>query len=287
MILRIDHHFHPNIPKNPIKSKKKLRKIWEKVRATKLNVIIVTEHAYKNPQKAYELMVKSKPKDLDVMIIPGIEFVSKKGIDSIAFYKDDSIYDIGWLTESFQLEIEEIIDRLNKLNIPNFIAHPFGYGASVISNYVDENEIKRLSKKSGGYEVYNFTSLNMWCKSLENPLFRMLLKILPNKINPFYKIKKTNEIFEEIKKEIRFTSIGSDAHVPRDLKNYKIIECDKKFNISNVIKAITNNKRDDVSFTSDFGKNRIFHSVCRTLVTVSFEGFTKKKLRGENAKRNN
>ena len=56
--IKIDYHFHPNLPKNEDRATEKCKKILAQFEKKKIDVVIITEHAYKNPKRAFNFLNK-------------------------------------------------------------------------------------------------------------------------------------------------------------------------------------------------------------------------------------
>lgn len=239
--INTDYHFHPNLPKDEKKAILKAKNCWKEFQKNNINCILVTEHSFKNPERAYEIMYKTKPKNC--FCFPGIEYLTKSGSELILFSFDEKIYDISKLNKTL-ISIEEVIDVLKKpenKNIAFFIPHPYHAGTcSVINNkgypfYKKVvNEINAVEISNGSYDVLNIF--------LELKFFKIIKKIFKKKS---YFIKKTTTLpKKDYPKKIKFLACGSDAHVVSEIGNYyKIkIQNNKTITKKEVFKLISNNK---------------------------------------------
>jgi len=223
MLLRIDYHFHPNLPKNNIKAIAKAKKIWNKFQEEKINCVFITEHSYKNPKRAYEIMQKTKPKNISCF--PGIEYLTKSGSELILFSNSKKIYEIKELNNSV-LPLDDLLKLIKKNKICSFIPHPYHPGTcSIIENdgikYYDE-----LKEKIGSVEISN--------GSFDNVLNLKINFKLLKKYN--YMKRSQNLPKKNFPKKIKFLAAGSDAHTIEEIGNCYEIKKTK-----NLFFSITNN----------------------------------------------
>lgn len=235
MKIKIDYHFHPNLSKNENRANNKCKKIWAQFKKKKINAVIITEHAYKNPKRAFNLLKKHKPNSM--FCFPGIECVTKEGIDIIVFSNNEKIYGYKEL-RIFQLSYFDLIKFVNsKKDLYAFVTHPYAIGLNSVINKL-------------GSDAY-FKSLNLLnAVEISNGSFDNLLSIINRfSFSIFFmsklkKIKKTKNLPKsEYPFKIKFLAVGSDAHHVEGIGNCYQLESDlSSLNEDDVFKLVTNNK---------------------------------------------
>lgn len=154
--LLVDYHFHPNLSKHTGRAITKCRAIWQAFSDKKLDVVIITEHVFKNPTRAYQLLLDTKPPNHPTQIFPGLEGLTKEGVDIICFAETTMIYSHQKLMVPKQLSVEEMIKYIQtQSGIYASIPHPYGPGHSGIMRRLGESEGRRLMAKLGAVEVSN------------------------------------------------------------------------------------------------------------------------------------
>ncbi|HBY73640.1 MAG TPA: hypothetical protein DEG44_03045, partial [Candidatus Kerfeldbacteria bacterium] len=109
----VDYHFHPNLSKHDYFAKRKCREIWRQFVRHGMNVVIVTEHVFKNPTRAYRLLLATRPPDASTIIFPGIEALTSEGIDLIVFAQTESLFAHRALMVPKQLSLIDMIRYVN------------------------------------------------------------------------------------------------------------------------------------------------------------------------------
>ena len=182
-----------------------MQAIFVKLREAGVNVVISTEHVYKDPQRAYRLLKQHAPHECT--IIPGMEYVTKEDIDVILFAKDESIYQQKDLMKPFALTYEETVDLIcNTPGLHGFVTHPFTLGDTSIITKKGEAFTKEMINKLGAVEA-SYTVFS--------PLTRLLRRRGLRRIAPgFLRLLETNEALPEeyLPESIKFLAAGSDAH---------------------------------------------------------------------------
>lgn len=235
MKIRIDYHFHPNLPKNEDKANKKCEKILDQFCKKKINTVIVTEHAYKNPKRAFNLLKKQSSKSL--FCFPGIECVTKEGIDIIVFSKNEKIYEYEELKE-FKLSYLNLIEFIKtKHDLYAFVTHPHTLGLTSVINKLGTNAYHKSVNQLNAVEISNGAFDNLFFLTKLFP-FKLLLK------SRLESIKKTKTLpTSEYPKTINFLAAGSDAHHIEDIGNYyEITTKALDLNEEDVFKILTTNK---------------------------------------------
>ena len=214
-----------------LEKKTKPRDYWKSVKARKIDIVAITEHAECKPRKAFEMLEKTKPKN--VLLVPGIEINSEIG-HVLVYGKDESVFE----QEEFfkkNARIKEIIQIAEKNNFLLSISHPWGLSYDSAAFIMGEKKLEKLVRENRiGVEAFNgmmgqlsyFVYKSNWVKKplnfferLENN--RVAKKIRLSKIGKKAREKiseKSLEIIERTAKPIAlgnkasFITAGSDAH---------------------------------------------------------------------------
>ena len=72
---RVDYHFHPNLPVGEKAALDKCKSWWQEFEKKGINVVVITEHVYKHPERAFKLMQETKPEGC--YVFPGMEYLTK------------------------------------------------------------------------------------------------------------------------------------------------------------------------------------------------------------------
>ena len=83
--IRVDYHFHPNLPTHWPFFKRylcniKARAIWKAFEKNNLDVVLIADHVYRNPKTQFEILRSQKPKNAKTIIIPAIEYLTMEGV---------------------------------------------------------------------------------------------------------------------------------------------------------------------------------------------------------------
>ncbi|MFC1662675.1 hypothetical protein ACFL04_00730 [Patescibacteria group bacterium] len=227
MLIKADYHMHPNLPASDERAIKQCQKYWAAYQKYNIKNVVVTEHAYKNPKRAYYFMKKTEPPDSKCY--PGVECVTKEGIDIVLFSDQISIYS-ELAVRSYQLDIEQFVRLIKDKNgIYGFIPHPYAPNKiSMIYNigyqaYLKYKEIFRAVEISNG----SYDNLLRFIKFFPLKIF------FRNKINIF---KKTQILpLADYPKDVRFLAVGSDAHHYENVGNCYEFEAKHKNSFNNLI----------------------------------------------------
>ncbi|MBU1992648.1 MAG: PHP-associated domain-containing protein [Patescibacteria group bacterium] len=207
-MIRVDYHFHPNLPLlNKTLSKKKACAIWRELGRNDLDVVVVTEHNYKNPKTQFELLESQKPKNTKTTIFPGLEFLTKEGVDTIVFTKDKKdIYSKKKLLEPRSLNMEELIDYVKKdKKLHAIVTHPCTPGMTSILRKCGRPTTLNALHAFGKIEVHN-CALDVLEVIIRKPL---LNKIFCKKHS---QIKDTQNAPSDLIVDGVQRTGGSDAH---------------------------------------------------------------------------
>jgi hypothetical protein len=231
MKLRIDYHFHPNLPKSDKRALKKCEKWWKHFQKNKINCVIITEHIYKNPKRAFEFMNKTKPKNC--FCFPGTEYCTKEGIDIIIFSKKKSIYTIPNLKKTFKIAFSEVVKKIQSdKSLHSYIPHPHTLGLTSALKILGSKKYFKYVNLLKAVEISNGAFDNLFLLLNNFPLN----KLTKNKIESITKVQKLPKKYYP--KNIKFLAVGSDAHLFSEVGNCLEINSKK----SNVFNTIVKNK---------------------------------------------
>jgi hypothetical protein len=234
MTYNIDYHFHPNLPKSEKKAHKKSKKAWENFQKHNINVVISTEHVFKNPQRAFSVMKENKPDD--AFLFPGIEYLTQEGIDVLIFSQDEKIYTHKELTP-YNLSLEETVTFAEKNNYACSIAHPHTLGTTSIIKRMGQEKYLQYAQKTKSIELSN-SSFNNILPCLN---FFLLKKIFAKKIKQIENNRLVPE--ENFFQEVKFFAVGSDAHHPEQIGTY----CKLTHHAHELYEKIINNNNPEIN----------------------------------------
>lgn len=209
--VRIDTHFHANITYLPPSSReKKARTIVPAL--SHLDVLCSTEHIYKDPLLAYDFLCYAKEKYLgDFEVIPGIENISKEGVELIFLASNrDHLTEILRKLPAFKWSIfdTELIRSASAITI---VPHPFSPSKTGIVTTIGEKRALELMEDHHYIEVCNGAFLNR------------IYKYIPHKkLNR--SIYRTAKFPDHLLHDKMRGSIGSDAHQATDISCYGEID---------------------------------------------------------------
>ncbi len=152
----VDYHFHPNLSKYDFLAKRKCLKIWREFARQKVDVVIATEHVFKNPPRAYRLMCETRPADATTILFPGLEALTSESIDMIIFAESDSIYQHQKLMVPKQLTEMEMARYVHEQpNLFGSVAHPVLWAHSASERQVGKAATISAIRMIGGAEISN------------------------------------------------------------------------------------------------------------------------------------
>ena len=271
MKARIDYHFHANLPKCNKKAALKCKQIWSNLEKDNINILISTEHAYKNPKRAFEMLYKFKPKHL--YCFPGVECITKEGIDIIVFSKDQSIYEYHQL-ESFNESYFDLIEFVNSRNdLHAFVTHPHTLGLTSVINKLGKDAYFQSLKMLNAVEISNGAFDNLILLSKKLPF----LKLFKSKIKQMHNTQCLP--LDDYPSQIQFLAAGSDAHHVEEIGNcYEVSSTRKTLNEKEAFEIVTRNAGKGKVILDDY-KSFSFKLLIKTAFTVMHEFLIKQKLK--------
>ena len=274
MKINIDYHFHANISFFDSFAKRKCKRIWDKFKKENIQVVISTEHAYKNPSRAFKFLNMLKPEGF--YCFPGVECITKEGVDIIVFSDNEKIYKYKEL-EPFKLSYFDLIDFVkSKGDLYSFVTHPHTIGLTSVINKLGFDAYKKSLSLLNAVEISNgaFDNLIILIKNLR------LTSLLSNYTK---KIEKTRNLPKsEYPSTINFLAVGSDAHHVEEIGNcYEIDLNNKLLNSKNVFDlVIMNHGKGKILFDKNNSFN--FYLLIKTACTVLSEFIIKQKCKFQN-----
>ena len=212
--LFVDYHFHPNF-KFGRREAKRARRIWDAFEEHDLGVVIVSEHAWKRPRESYELLESLRPPGAKTVLLPGVEVLTREGLDIVVFAQDGAWYrepGLSPLLDPYRLGVEESIELVcNRPDLAAFLPHPYTRGTTGAVEYFGEAHAASLVGRLGGVEVSN----NCYDDCLKI-IGRLCSRVLPD---THRRMSLTQQIAEDFLASTGagFFAHGSDAHFPGEL----------------------------------------------------------------------
>lgn len=205
----VDYHFHPNLSKYDYFAKRKCREIWRQFAHHGMNVVVVTEHIFKNPPRAYRLLCDMRPPDATTVIFPGIEALTNEGIDLIVFAQNETIFTHRTLMVPKQLSLLDMIRYIKaQPDLVGSLAHPALLGHSGSERQIGKARTIAAIRELGRVEMANA------CFKGSKLLFDVL------QLDHLFKraramMERTAYLPKEYYDfpEVKFYTGGSDAHV--------------------------------------------------------------------------
>jgi hypothetical protein len=215
MDLRIDYHFHPNLPADEKKALTRCRAHWQAFLSHGINVVIITEHVFKDFERAYRLMNQTKPPQ--VFCLPGIEYATRESSDLIIFSYSDTIYTHPEFSP-FALKYEEAVDLIEQQPAwRSFVPHPYTPDVTSVRNTRGDQFYRHIVNRLGAVEISNSSFLFM-----ERILVRFPWRYIGGKfLRRIVKIKSLP--LDEYPDKIKFLAVGSDAHHPWQIGSHLLI----------------------------------------------------------------
>jgi|GEM_PF-2138080 len=279
--LRIDYHFHPNLNKSELKAIEMAHKWWQTLQEVGVNVVLITEHIYKNPKRAYEIMKRTMPKEM--VCFPGMEYLTKEGIDLILFSQSESLYEYQELTP-YNLTYEEAIIFIESHpDIHGFITHPYVPSKTGIIKNLGYEKFQYYLKRLGALEVVSVGGMQhviKLLKALDNA--QIISKKLS--IKQRFKVRSSMKVpeFDYHLHDLKFIAVGSDAHHFSELGNYLAVSSPSNA-LSDIFNTIISSKEGKIHMNYHGHLEKHPHiGVLRSGVTVFKEYLMKQPFRMKN-----
>ncbi len=243
--MRIDCHFHPNFSLfSKYLTKSKANKIFKQFAKHKLDAVIVTEHVFKKPYQSFKRLKQLQPKDSKTMLIPGVEAVTKEGIDVIVFSATDYIYEKKEIMTTWCLSLKDLLSQVAKdKKLHAIIPHPFLPNQQGLFKAIGYKEAKKILKEINLFEKHNdcFTPLIDFLHSTK------LEQLLPNLQK---KLKKVHTAQISLPPNVLQTG-GSDAHHSWNIGSHLKLQCAKPESINQAIEKLHTIKDRQMHFVKN------------------------------------
>jgi len=209
--MRADYHFHPNLPRHEVSARKKARRIWEAFESQKLDVVLVTEHSYKDPERAFRILQETRG-DHATIIFPGAECISAEGVDLIVFAEHASaIYSQKELLTPYRLTLTAMVERVaSQEGLFGIVVHPHTPGTTSIVRICGREVAIDAIRKLGFLEKHNGSLV-----TLERFLRKTGLRHVFATV--YRSAKETVTTPAYFQEHARVLTVGSDAHAPEDV----------------------------------------------------------------------
>lgn len=205
----VDYHFHPNLSKHDGRARRKCRQIWERFAQAQLDVVMVTEHVFKNPERAFRLLASERPSGARTVIFPGLEALTSEGVDIIVFAESTIIFEQQKLMVPKQLSIIEMAQYIHdRTELYGSIAHPRNLGHSGAERRVGLEKTIQAIRLIGGVEIHN-TCFKGACWFFDHTRLSHIMRRNRRAMAEVMNLPKEYYTFPEVE---LYTG-GSDAHV--------------------------------------------------------------------------
>ncbi|MBT6142985.1 hypothetical protein HOH51_00565 [bacterium] len=245
--MRIDCHFHPNFRfwlKNH--AKQKSAQIFKKFTENKIDAVIVTEHAFKRPFQSFKKLKSFQPQSSKTLLIPGVEAVTKEGIDVIVFSASEYVYTQKEIMKTWCLSLKQLLKKIKQdPKLHAILPHPFLPTQQGAYKNLGKAEFQKILKEFKLFEAHNDCF-----SALQNALSKTKLeKIMPELTQT---IKKVLNSKTKLPKSIKITG-GSDAHHIGNIGSYLKLNALKPNDNLQAIKSLyTSTKRKMVFQKSNY-----------------------------------
>jgi hypothetical protein len=206
-MLTFDLHYHANI--HGLRKSARLERLRRHrlcLASSGVDVVASTEHSYKKPRQSY-LHLADACQGLLLSILPGVECISREGVDLIFLYPEENLLEkarrtfaaYSWTTgDAGQLAR----DTGGLLIVP----HPFGLGTACAGNILSPLDYARLLDAADYVEIHNGAAL----------LSSLLLKKSGSGFFPGFagRCQANSCLPVYLRGDGLGWSIGSDAHFP-------------------------------------------------------------------------
>lgn len=209
-MLRIDTHVHPNLKLfSRYLTRRKARKMWQAFTNHHLDAVIVAEHAFKQPVQAFRAMKRYRPKSARTHLIPGVEALTKEGIDVIVFSRDEYIFQQKDILTPYKLSFEELVSRIEQDDrLYGVVTHPFILSETGIIAHYGVDRIREAITRLKFIEAHNMC---VWYLRVAFEQLGLSTRLV--------NLYRSFCVTEDVPRDIVGSGIvfgGSDAHHPWD-----------------------------------------------------------------------
>jgi hypothetical protein len=312
--LNVDWHLHACFPVSDRATRLKARRYWRQFAKLDLNAVLLSEHQYLDPERAYSIMAEERPPDSNVLLFAGVELVCRANdqqsyrqahtelVVSSCNPTGANLYTKPFLSHIGILTLEEAVQEIMRdTSLDCYIPHPYVLGKTGTVKCLGESELCCLLAKYQrlGIEIHNGCFNLVYQILKRKPLIANLVtraeatlfqgtQYLPT----LERIKKTRRTPDKLlfdstgQMRAGFFAGGSDAHFPENMTSYLVVpmammplgqttdECCFR---SHVYRAIVNNKTQRVVFCPSAGSAFWFLQQWATLIKEGLIKERKKK----------
>lgn len=209
-MLTFDLHYHPNIANlSKIVRDRRLERHRKVFEWNAPDCVACTEHSYKHPLDAY-LYLADSVQDLDTAIIPGVECVSREGVEIVYLHRNEQdLRNFLKRYKPFSWSIKDVGRIRDATGAVTVVPHPFSLARSGAGNVLSPAGYARVLKLVDYVEIHNGSALTLMQRiSTKNarPLFKKTME----------KISWTLNLPREHSGEDLGWAVSSDAHFPEE-----------------------------------------------------------------------
>jgi hypothetical protein len=278
--LFVDYHFHPNFNFSSRRSAaRRAAKIWRAFYAHRLDVVVVSEHSWKRPVESFQLLQFYRPPGARLVLLPGVEVLTREGLDVVVFgncrswYEDPELHS---LLRPYRLRFNEVVDIVGaeRSRLAGFLPHPYTRGTTGSVEFFGRDGAMALAERLGGVEASN----NCYGNALS--LSRRLgARILPATYQRMHLTACLDEGFLDSAAGA-FLAHGSDAHFPEDIGYGCLVESVADPDCAKTAFSVlcTNGNRQAVRIRKKPRVKRLWHTARSAGITLR-EAMQKRALR--------
>lgn len=212
--------------------------------ATHLDFVCSTEHAYKNPLEAYQHLLEAADGS-GTVIFPGVEAISKEGVELIAIFNNIDDLKRSLLVKPFSWSIFDF-EVLSNSAI-TVLPHMFSPSKTGIVTTLGLSAARRIVEGCDYIESHNGAFYDLLHSGISNYFPR----------NYKSAVRMTASIPQsEIPNEIG-CSVGSDAHEPWGMNIYGVADVDAEFNRVNIFTVLKGKLKFKVSTSAQHDTSAI------------------------------
>jgi len=268
-MLRIDTHVHPNLKLfSRTLTKRKARKMWKAFGDHHLDAVLIAEHAFKQPVQAFRALKRYRPSGVHTNLIPGVEALTKEGVDVIIFSRDEYIFQQKDILTPYKLSFEELVSRIERDNrLYGVVTHPFALSATGMIAHFGVDRIRTSIKRLRFVERHNMC---VWYLRIVFEWIRLSRR--------FSRLYRSFRSIEEIPQDIAKAGIvfgGSDAHHPWDIGSHLQIHVPHTFAYEEIFDALITS-RHRRSFLIHKPERVLLLSLVTSFITTPLEIIKKK-----------
>jgi hypothetical protein len=161
----VDTHYHANIfGLTPSERKKRKIDFIKWTNKNLVNIILSTEHTYKDPLNAY-LHLAEWSCLTNAVIVPACEAISKEGVDIILVFRDEGcLTNAGAVLDPFGWSVVDLPYIKREVNCLIIIPHPYTLGTTGAGRILKPSVYKQLMEIADYIEIENgsyFAAFNL------------------------------------------------------------------------------------------------------------------------------